>query len=51
MTKQQAKDFMQRMYDEKTDFLLPNGGDITQVILTYKDWRWIEDWLIKNLTK
>lgn len=49
MTKLAAKKFLQKMYDDKVDFLLPTKHENPQIILTHKNWQWIENWFIKNL--
>jgi len=38
----------ERLYDEKP-FLVPNGGDIRKVEITYKDWIWIKDFISQTI--
>ena len=35
---------IEELYEDKS-FIVPNGGDIRKVEITYEDWLWIEDFI------
>ncbi len=39
---------IEQLYETK-EFIVPNGGDIQKVEITYKDWLWIEKFLSQSL--
>jgi len=41
------KDILKELY-EKKPFFVPNGGDIQKVEVTYKDWLWIENFILSS---
>ena len=47
MNKEKAK-WKEELYEEK-NFIVPNGGDIKKVEITYEDWLWIEDFISKTI--